>query len=214
MNELVSMAQSFSGLPMDALIGGPLNAAATANAAMALTQTKFMLDTCFTSTGTGDTRNFKPIMINMTLTRGVIDQSVTPAKIDQFDTKFKLPLLSIIPLNSLAVAPVALPFALEVKSAYGESASSSTENSTKVDVGFEASFGWGPISATVKGNVSSSSLDKSEKNSHYDKSNSAKYTVSVHAGQLPLPKGVGIIIEAFAGAIQPVQLPAPAAAKP
>lgn len=45
--ELMSMSQQFSGLPMEDLIGAPLNAAAKANAAMALAQTKFMLDTCF-----------------------------------------------------------------------------------------------------------------------------------------------------------------------
>jgi len=44
---LLSMAQEFSGLPMEALIGGPLNAAAKANAAMAVTQTNFLLSTCF-----------------------------------------------------------------------------------------------------------------------------------------------------------------------
>ena len=36
--ELLSMAQQFTGLPMEDLIGGPLNASAKANAAMALTQ--------------------------------------------------------------------------------------------------------------------------------------------------------------------------------
>lgn len=46
-NELVSMAQQFTGLPMEDLIGGPLNAAAKANAAMALTQTRFLIETCF-----------------------------------------------------------------------------------------------------------------------------------------------------------------------
>ena len=44
---LLSLSQQFSGLPMESLIGGPLNAAAKANSAMALTQTMFMLDTCF-----------------------------------------------------------------------------------------------------------------------------------------------------------------------
>ena len=36
--ELLSMAQQFTGLPMEDQIGGPLNASAKANAAMALTQ--------------------------------------------------------------------------------------------------------------------------------------------------------------------------------
>ena len=44
---LVSMAQQFTGLPMRSLIGGPLTAAAQANSMMAVTQTKFMLNTCF-----------------------------------------------------------------------------------------------------------------------------------------------------------------------
>ena len=58
---LVSMAQQFQGLPMDSLIGGPLNAAAQANASMALTQTKFMLDTCFVKEEKGSEENYKPI---------------------------------------------------------------------------------------------------------------------------------------------------------
>jgi len=221
MNELVSMAQSFSGLPMDALIGGPLNAAATANAAMALTQTKFMLDTCFNAkAGTGnDPVNYTPIMINMSLTRGVLEPAVvdkdgkttTPSKLSSVETKFNLPLLTIIPLNSLAVDNVDIKFEMEVKSSYGEEASSSNETTRKAEGSFEAKIGWGPVSATIKGSVSYASVDKSAQSNHYEKSNSAKYTVAVHAGQLPLPKGVGIIIEAFAGAITPITMPATAA---
>lgn len=218
MNELVSMAQSFSGLPMDALIGGPLNAAATANAAMALTQTKFMLDTCFNvkgATGT-DPANYTPIMINMSLTRGVLEPAVvdkdgkttSPSKLSSIETKFNLPLLTIIPLNSLAVDNVDIKFEMEVKSSYGEEASSSNETTRKAEGSFEAKIGWGPVSATIKGSVSYASVDKSAQSNHYEKSNSAKYTVAVHAGQLPLPKGVGIIIEAFAGAITPITMPA------
>lgn len=220
MNELVSMAQSFSGLPMDALIGGPLNAAATANAAMALTQTKFMLDTCFNSKAGAaptDPVNYTPIMINMSLTRGVIEPAVldkdgkvtAESKISQVETKFNLPLLTIIPLNSLAVETVDVTFEMEVKSSYGEEQSSSNETTRKADGSFEAKIGWGPVSATIKGSVSYASTDKSAQSSHYEKSNSAKYTVAVHAGQLPLPKGVNVIIEAFAGAIQPITMPAP-----
>jgi hypothetical protein len=215
MDELVSMAQAFSGLPMDSLIGGPLNAAAAANQAMALTQTKFMLDTCFNATGNDKDKILTPIMINMILTRGVLTPATidpasgktVDAKITSSDTKFNLPLLTIIPLNSLAVETVDITFEMEVKSAYGESANTSSEKNTKVDIGFEAAFAYGPVKASVTGNVSYSSTNKSDTNTHYDKSNSAKYTVSVHAGQLPLPKGVNVIIEAFAGAISPIQMP-------
>ena len=77
---LVSMAQQFAGLPMHALIGGPLNAAAQANSMMAVTQTKFMLDTCFNKkSDTEDTGKdtLEPIMVTMQITRGVITEGET-----------------------------------------------------------------------------------------------------------------------------------------
>jgi len=209
---LVSMAQAFTGLPMDDLIGGPLNAAAKANAAMASTQTKFMLDTCFeVKSGQGGTDVIKPIMIKMELTRGVV---VPPAKdgdpptLEEVSTKFDLPLLTVIPLNSLAVDNVDINFEMEVKSSYGEETSQSSEKETAASADWEVKFGYGPVSASVKGNASYSSKDMESFNSHYEKSNSAKYTVNVHAGQLPLPKGVNTIIQAFTNAIEPYEMPA------
>lgn len=214
---LVSMAQQFSGLPMDSLIGGPLNAAAKANAAMAMTQTKFMLDTCFNSTpptsGTG-AGTLSPIMIKMSLTRGVItpgDPTATPpvdTKIDEVETKFDLPLITIIPLNSLGVDNVDINFEMEVKSSYGEEESQSSSTKVAAEASWEVKMGWGPVSATITGKASYDKEDTSSFSSHYEKSNSAKYSVNVHAGQLPLPKGVNTIIEAYALAIQPIELPA------
>jgi hypothetical protein len=203
--ELVSMAQQFSGLPMDALIGGPLNAAAKANAAMALTQTSFLLDTCFKKDG----ESYEPIMINMSLTRGVIQASDTPdapPSIDSFVTKFELPLLTIIPLNSLGVDNVDIAFEMEVKSSYGEDTHEEKAKELKAEASFEAKVGYGPFSATVKGSVSYDQKESSSKDTHYQKSNSAKYTLNIHAGQLPLPKGVTTIIDAFSKSIEPIEV--------
>ena len=204
---LVSMAQQFTGLPMDSLIGGPLNAAAKANAAMAATQTKFMLDTCFNKKDPKKD-DYTPIMIKMSLTRGVIDETDTSngVKIKEMETRFDLPLLTIIPLNSLAVDKVDINFEMEVKSSFSEESNESHENSSSGEASFEAKVGWGPFSATVKGSASYDSKDSSSHSTHYQKSNSAKYTVNVHAGQLPLPKGVNTIIEAFTKAIEPIEV--------
>ena len=221
---LVSMAQQFSGLPMDSLIGGPLNAAANANAAMAMTQTKFMLDTCFKkvtneSDGNGPTTTYEPILIDMKLTRGVI----TPAgpdsdapegepsektDIQPLVTAFKLPLLTIVPINSLGVDNVDVQFEMEVKSSFSEEQSRQTENAIQASAEWEVKAGWGPVSASVKGSASYDHKDSSTHNTHYEKSNAAKYTVQVHAGQLPVPKGVNTIIEAFSKSIEPITLPA------
>lgn len=249
---LLSMAQQFSGLPMEALIGGPLNAAANANAAMAVTQTKFLLDTCFIKTHrdavpavqgvpANPTANppvaevigtpaipahddYAPIMIVMSLTRPVITPGTkgvaadptatppvvavpaTPAVIQNVTTQFNLPMLTIIPINSLAVETVDITFEMEVKSSFSEEETKTSEKEMKSEGSFEAKVGWGPFSVTVKGSASYDSKDSSTHNTHYQKSNSAKYTVNVHAGQLPVPKGVNTIIEAFTQCIQPITL--------
>lgn len=236
---LLSMAQQFSGLPMDALIGGPLNAAANANAAMALTQTKFLLDTCFSKThvdkqdevkgvpevidsATGMVitpgviatpeipahDDYAPIMIVMSLSRPLIIEgsSSTPAEIKNISSQFNLPLLTIIPLNSLAVETVDISFDMEVKSSFSEDLTEEKSRQIKAEASFEAKAGWGPCSVSIKGSASYDSKDSSTHNTHYEKSNSAKYSVKVHAGQLPLPKGVNTIIEAFTQSIQPITL--------
>jgi hypothetical protein len=250
-NELLSMSQQFSGLPMDSLIGGPLNAAASANAAMGMNQVSFMLNTCFTQveelaiaanpTATPPVaaadayKNYKPIMINMSLTRQVITPVSTSAgkayadhvaamsstsapitmvepkaDIQNVTTAFNLPLLTIIPLNSLAVQTVDIGFEMEVKSSYGEDHSNESSKSMAAEVSFEAKVNYGIFSASVKGSASTKSEDKTSESSHYEKSNSAKYTVAVKAAQIPLPGGVKTIIDAFAGAITPTTLPVPA----
>lgn len=196
---LVSMAQQFTGLPMGSLIGGPLNAAANANASMAVTQTQFMLNTCFNKTESkdGGVESYEPIMIKMSLTRGVVTPgqpagpggtpAATDPKMETFTTAFDLPILTIIPLNSLAVNTVDINFEMEVKSSYGESQDKSSEKKLAGKASWTAKVGYGPFSASVTGSASYSSVDKSSSNSHYEKSNSAKYTVAVNACQLRLP---------------------------
>lgn len=146
-NALLSMSQQFSGLPMEDLIGGPLNAAAKANAAMALTQTKFLLETCFerieipATNTTPKQVNYKPVMIEMSLERGVLGYEKKKDKDDQgkeieimapviqtVTTKFNLPMLTIIPINSLAVDTVDIGFEMEVKSSFSESEKTSTRD--------------------------------------------------------------------------------------
>lgn len=208
--DLVSMAQQFTGLPMSSLIGAPLNAAADANAAMALTQTKFILDTCFQKEGEGESTTYKPIMIKLKISRQYLkDQpaedggAIPPPVLEKVDAEFDLPLLTVIPINSLGVDNVDITFEMEVKSSFSEETTQESENQRSGEASFEAKVGWGPFSATVKGSASYDSKDSSSHSTHYEKSNSAKYTVNVHAGQLPLPKGVTTILKAYTDAIQP-----------
>ncbi|WP_115718183.1 DUF2589 domain-containing protein [Gallaecimonas mangrovi] len=205
--ELVSMAQQFTGLPMRSLIGGPLKAAAEANSMMAVTQTNFMLDTCFIKSTSGETESLTPIMVTMEITRGVIseDDSGT-ATIQNVTTQFDIPLLTIIPLNALGVDNVQVDFEMEVKSSYSAETSQSSSESTSEQGSFAAKLGNGFFSVEVKGSVSHDSKSESASSNSYQKSNNAKYTVSVHAGQLQLPEGVTTIIQAFTNSISPITL--------
>jgi hypothetical protein len=217
---LISMAEQFTGLPMNDLIGAPLIAAAKANNMMAVTQTKFMLDTCFKHIEGDSAQNtkesYEPIMITMTLIRGVLvpgvitDQTPEPEpKLEQVETTFELPLLTIIPLNSLAVDEVNITFDMEVKSSFSETTDEKTEKKLSMESSFSAKVGYGVFSAEVTGSVRYDSSSSSSRNTHYEKSNSAQYSVRVHAGQLPLPEGVTTIINAFSNSISPITMPEP-----
>ncbi|MFT4723960.1 MAG: hypothetical protein ACI9YP_000356 [Colwellia sp.] len=212
---LVSMAQQFSGLPIKSLIGAPLLAGAEANSKMAITQTQFMLSTCFNVTDSTDSpgsKNYDPIMINMTLTRSVIKADGSPGT--AVKTSFDLPLLTIMPLNSLAVDSITVNFEMEVKSSFSNDQQTSAESESAAEGKFSAKVGYGCFSAEVSGSVSSSSKSSSSDKSHYEKSNSAKYEINAHAGQLPLPEGVTTIIQAFSQNIAPIQLKAEATSPP
>lgn len=210
---LVSMAEQFTGLPMGDLIGAPLLAAAKANSAMAATQTKFLLDTCFAKETTDDGKDhYQPVLIKMTLSRGVlvpIDPSTPDQEptISEVKTTFDLPLLTILPLNSLAVDDVSIGFDMEVKSSFSEATNDKTEQALSAESSFTAKVGYGVFSAEVTGSVSYDSSSSSSRDTHYEKSNSAQYSVKVHAGQIPLPQGVTTIIQAFTNSISPIEMP-------
>ncbi|MES2692613.1 MAG: DUF2589 domain-containing protein [Verrucomicrobiota bacterium] len=215
--DLVSMAQAFTGLPMNDLIGGPLMAAAEANNQMAMTQAKYILDTGFSrEPSESDPTKFiyRPIMVDMQLKRPVIipgtgeDGKPDPSKtkIMEVETVVSVPLITILPINSLAVDEVDIQFEMEVKSSYGKETSQETKEKLAAESSFEAKFGYGPFSATISGSVAYSKESNSASNEKFEKSNSAKYTVHVHASQQPQPAGLRLILEQFAKNIGPYEM--------
>jgi len=207
---LVSMAQQFSGLPMGSLIGAPLVAAAKANQQMALTEVDFLMSTCFNKgSGQGKDESYEPVMIEMELTRGVLtpgdDNKGTD--IQHVTSTIALPLLTILPLNSLGVDNVNVNFMMQVNSSYSDEHTSKQSSKTTEKGSFDAKMGGLFWSVDVKGSVSHEDTSSSTHSSHYKKSNTATYKVDVHAGQLPLPKGVTTIIQAYAENISPIKMP-------
>ncbi len=207
MSGLVSMAQQFSGLPMKSLLGAPLKAATDANGMMARTQTQFMLSTGFDKKGS----DLEPIMVSFNITRSVVKPDGTEATPSTASVKFSLPLLTLIPLNSLAVDDVKVHFEMEVKSSTSKDNESSQEQETAAQADITAKYNAGLFSVEVHGSVSHNSKSSNTQREHYEASNQAKYEVDVHAGQLPLPTGVTTIINAFTKNIDPIMLKADSA---
>ncbi len=200
---LVSMAQQFSGLPMKSLIGAPLIAAAEANNMMAMMQTKFILETGFELEDSSGDNTYKPIMINMTLTRPVITANGEPEQSVQ--TSFNIPLLTIIPLSSLGVDEVNIIFEMEVLSSFSNDKKSSADSDDSTKSNIEKRMDLSAHTAELTGSVSASKQSASSEQSKYEKSNSAKYEITTHAKQFPLPKGITTILDAFTQSIAPIQ---------
>ena len=139
-------------------------------------------------------------MVNMTLTRPVFNADGTEAA--PIESDFNLPLLTIIPLNSLAVDEVNISFEMEVKSSY--SLDKSTDSQEERSVSHKVNSN--TVSAEMSGVVASAENVKNNQHSTSKKSNSAKYEINAHAAQVPLPIGVLTIIETYSQSLVPIHL--------
>lgn len=217
-DQLVSMAQAFTGLPMGDLIGGPLMAATKANNQMVMTQTKYILDTGFNRINKqkDDKKppeyEYDPIVVSVKLKRPVITQETdkdgkTKDIITTVETVVEMPLISLIPIPSLGVDTVDITFDMEVKSSFGSTQSQSHSDKLAEQGSFEAKFGWGPFSVDVKGSVSHNEQNASSSKTTHQASNSAHYHVEVHASQQEMPKGMSLLLEAYAKNVGPYVMP-------
>ena len=124
--------------------------------------------------------------------------------IASYDLQFSLPILTIIPLNALAVLSVDINFEMEVKSSFEETVKEKSESKAAGEIGIEATAGYAFAKVSIKGSASYSSSESKERDTHYSKSNNAKYTVNVKAGQLPTPEGIKTILDIYTKNILPI----------
>lgn len=184
-----------SELNIESIISAPLVAASKANVEMLRGQTRALLENCFTLNK--ETGAHEPVLIQMSMTRNVIDETKkedgsSESNIKQIQLTFSVPLLCIIPINSLAIDKVTVDFDMEITSV------TSWENDK------------GVISkqAQLNGKISNSSSnsDNSTKE-QYKKQSTSNLKVNINAGQLPLPVGVLTILDLYTKAIQPINTP-------
>ncbi|MCC6072972.1 DUF2589 domain-containing protein [Massilia sp. GCM10020059] len=196
---LANMAQQFTGLPMDSLIGAPLHAAAGAQQSLAMTQTQYILNTGFNQSK-DDKGNITYTPITATIAMGQSQPVVSgdgnvKAANSQLNVDF--PLITMVPIPSLAVTSVDITFDMEVKSSYTHETDTETASKTHEEGSFDAKGGWGCLSVEVKGSVSHDSSQSNSDKQSYQKSNDARYHVEVKAEQQPIPDGIKMLLDMF-----------------
>lgn len=180
------------GIPIKELLTGPLLAVSQANSAMTAEQVWFLLDYCFTKTEDA----YHPITIHMKLTRSVIQpesKGDTP-ELKQVSLIFDLPLITLIPINSLSVEQASISFELEITSQYS---SDKLQNKNLQSPGKSP-----PVQ--LAGNISYDSKETlaGKRKTHYAKKNNAKISLQAKVGTLPLPLGLTTVLEAYTKNIQ------------
>lgn len=182
----------FRGTAIAELIGRPMVAIVKANEMMATEQVKLLMHICFSRTG----NVYEPVMITMSMRRGVIDpgDDKESVSIRQVETTFQVPLITLLPISSLAIEDVDIEFDMDVQSHY--EFNEDRDENLFGDVSLSRSK-----SCELAGSITYESR-KSE-SEEADESRAAKVSISVSAGNLPLPLGVSTILEAYSKSIYP-----------
>ena len=176
-------------LNIESIIGAPLVAASKANVMMLTGQAQFLLDYCFTKEEGSNLR--QPLMIEMVLSQPVVDhtkQPTDPGYISINKMAFQVPLLCLLPLNSLAIDKINVDFDLEITS--------------QVNAGVQLV----EKKAVLNGRIAPAKQEyKKNFREQYDSTLSSRLKVNIHAGRLPLPKGVLTLLDLYTKSIQPIQ---------
>ena len=190
---MANVASQFSALPMEDLIGGPLQAAATAQGTLANITSDFINNVGLEKDSSGklsartvDFKYQKPVKNTTTDKDGNTTDTWSKQNMD-----LQVPLLTIVKAPNLQVKDVEINFNMEVKA----SSAASNENSQNASV--DASWkGWG---AKVKFHGSVSNKNTSQRSSD----TSAKYEVKVLAKDDGAPEGLMKVLDILGEAIQP-----------
>ena len=178
-----------NGIDYSALIGGPLQAAVSAQAMAAKSTWEFIQEVGLNT----DKQTGMKSAVNVTF----IYQK------DGELTKLIVPLLTIVPIPMIVIDDVSIQFKASLNASSSECTESASSESIEAGGEGSAKVGWGPFSLTVraKANYSSKKDSKSTKDSRY----SVEYTqdVSVHATQADMPAGLATVLNILSSSATP-----------
>ncbi|MFK7797924.1 MAG: DUF2589 domain-containing protein [Aureispira sp.] len=194
-------------LSIESIISAPLVAISKANVMMVKGQTDFLLNYCFDKkieekedAETGETieqlSHYNPVMVNMIMAKSELqpaegikgEEDYVPEQIKTYKMIFQIPLISIIPMNSLVIDKFNLDFELQITS-------TTTYNTQDQTIDKRTHLN-GKIGKQSSQSTTSKEEEQSERTTKDLK-------VNIDVGQLPLPKGVLAIIDLYTNNIQP-----------
>ena len=193
------MPYEFRGVPIKAIIGAPLKAAADANGMLARAQTQFILSTCFEPSEV-DSSILRPKLLIFNIERYMVHHDGQTAT-EKVGIEMAVPLLTLLPMNSLAIHELNVCFEIEVKSIIEKDvhATSSVpdENGSQDD----------SIFYEMLGALANSQKCLAPHQTHPNRSiPHALYDVTMQADRLPLPKGLNTVIDLLTKNIAPIHL--------
>lgn len=195
---LENMSEQFGGLPMESLIGGPLQAACKAQVMLASATSDFIENVGFSkSEGKTSLRT-----VDFSFKRSVNIEGSDKLGTETVD--MQVPLLSIVKIPSLSVESVDVSFDMEVKSS--QSSKESDDKTGELSGSGKLKIGPFSMKVNIKGSVAS------HKENARSSDNSAKYHVQVRAAQGGVPEGLSRVLDILNTAITPTGVKTDAAA--
>ena len=182
-----------NALPLDKMIGGPLQAMITAQVQASKAYADFLLSVCI--------QDGKAVAVQFDYDETIVDSEGNSKGILQ--KTMRIPLMAAVVHPIICIEEGTIDFELEISQS--EAASSSTE----AEASLAARVGWGPFSVSIKGRVS----HKSEQTRKTD--TRAKYSIHTLVKRQPMPEALNRVIDFLTdAATKPVLAPSQDAAKP
>ena len=180
----MSIASSFSSLPIRELIANPFKAACQSQVLLADEFLNYVDMLAFEDDGSTKILDFK------------LDQTVkdgTTGEVTVMPITVRAPILGLVPIPSLLIDSITVDFTMSVTTSDSRTNTSSREASLAV------SGSWWGASVAFKGSVKSSE----ERTRSTDQT--ATYTVNVAASQQPPAEGMSKLMDIIASCITPIE---------
>ena len=190
----MSIADQFAGLPIEQLIVSPLVGMAKGQAQLNDVTWQYIQEVAFMKDKDGNT---VARSLDVEMNRVVTDGATGEQTIQKLYNK--VPMLPLVPLPALAITSADIEFVMEVKTS--ETSKSSTDTEASVETSISGGFWGAKYSAKLSGKVAT------HKENTRSTDNSAKYSVKIHAEQLPPTEGMLKLSDYLTQMLEPSLIP-------